>query len=742
MSIPSVPEHPAALPELNLREYVQILKRRRAVFIQMFVLVLAIGIVMAASGKPIYQTSAKLLVTATHSSVSIVDSSNPIAAMLAAAEPDSVDTQLQVLQSGSFLDEAFRQAHIVTKPGIPPPSVQAQALDGVNIIEVSVEGGDRQQITDLANTIVRLHLAKTDLLTTTGLRDTLQFMRREKTRAEAQLAGAEQNLNRFQEAHRLVGLTSEKEKQAGEYAALLARVLQGDSNIRSAREQVASLQAQLKKEPTELVQTSTRDNPRVAKLQDRLDDLKFKRTDLLREYKPTSRMVSDLDREIAMVQKQVDAEPRHLRVESYTANPARPLIVNRLQELQTGLRSEQAQYNAAAAQLDAQKQVMDSTGPWQAELAQLTSDRDAARGVYSAMSAQLRDLELRAAVAGRLVVARPIAWATVPSIPIRPRRGNTLFLAVILALSVAAGTVFLQEFLDDRVNSPDEVERLVPLRTLAHVPHIATHLPRLVAELPPNAPVAEAYRALRSSIAFAAFDAPIRRLQVTSSIKGEGKSTTAVNLATAMARDGKTVILVDADMRGPSVHRMLGLPESPGLSEVLAGIAPIEEALLATEIENLLVLPSGALPPNPAELLGGGSFEPLLQQLGDRVDIVIVDTPPCLPVTDPAIVATRMDAVILILQCGTTRKGGLRQTVELLSHARARLAGVVFNQVERQGGYYQSYPYYGYGYGHENGRGLSERAHRNGNGKRHPGEMESGQAITIVSSSPDSDKGA
>jgi tyrosine-protein kinase Etk/Wzc len=716
MSVSSVPERAAALPELNLRGYLDVLKRRKAVCIQVFALVLAVGMVMASMGKPVYVTSAKLLVAAANSSVSIVDSNNPIATMLAASQPDSVDTQLQVLQSGPFLDEAFRAAHIVTKPGVIGPSVEAQSVENTNIIEITVHGGDPKQITALANTIVRLHLKKTDLLETTGLGNTLEFVRKEKGKAETQLALAERRLEQFRQAHRLVGLTTEKEAQAGEYAALLARTLEAESNLRSAKQQTASLRAELAKEPAELVQVSTRENPAIARLRERLAELKIDRMHLLRELRPASRPVTDLDHEIALVQQALKVEPAHLKVPAYSPNPARPLLETRLRELRAGMQSDQERYYTAAAQLSAQKALMDSLGPSEAQLAELTSDRDAARGAYSMLSDRLRDLEIRAGA--RVPTARPIEWASVPSTPIRPRKSNSMLVSLLMALTAAMGVVFLQELLDDRVNSPEELERLVPLRTLAQVPLIPPHTPRLVAELPANAPVAEAYRTLRTSIAFAGFDAPIRRLQITSTTKGEGKSTTAVNLATAMARDGKKVVLVDGDMRAPSLHRLLGLPLTPGLSELLAGLAPLEEVLHATETENLLVLPAGSIPPNPAELLGGGAFEPLLQQLTEGAAIVIIDSPPTMPVTDPVIMATRMDAVALVLQFGATRKAGLKQTMDQLTHARARVVGVVFNQVQTQGHYYyHAYPYGDYGYpgSHTNGTAAPPtRAHRNG----------------------------
>jgi capsular exopolysaccharide synthesis family protein len=692
-----LPELPAALPELNLREYLQIIRRRKVVFIQVFVVVLAIGIVAAMTGKPIYETTAKLLVTAGSSSVSIVDSNNPIATMLAAAQPDSVDTQLQVLQSGPFLDDAYRLAHITPKPNAAPTSVHAQAVENTNVIEITADGGDPKQTADLANAVVKLHLERSDLLTTTGLRDTLQFVRQEKEKAQTTLSTVEKKLAAFRQAHRLVGVTSAREAQAGEYAVLLAQVLEAESNIRGASDQAASLRAQLARAPRQVVEVDTRENPRVAKLQEKLDELNFQRMDLLRDFRPVSRPVRDVSRQIAAVQRQLNAVPRHIQVQTYSANPAIPLLQTRIEELESSLQSEAKLHSAAAAQLAAKKGLMDSLGPWESELTQLTSDRDSARGAYTMLADHLRDLEIRAGA--RLRTARPIEWAAVPTSPIRPRRQNSLFLAFILALALATGTVFLMEFLDDRVNSPEDWERFSPLPTLAHVPLMSAREPRLVAELPANCMVAEAYRSLRSSVGFAALDGPIRRLQVTSPSKGDGKTTTAVNLATAMARDGKKVILVDADLRSPSIHRVLHLPGFPGLTEVLMGTRSIEESVRTTEIPDLLVLPAGTAAPNAAELLGSRAFDMFLEELGEWADVVIVDTPPCLPVTDPVIIAARMEGVVLVVHAGQTRKAAIKQTLELLGRARARILGVLLNQVApNSSGYYHYYsyrPYYG-----------------------------------------------
>jgi capsular exopolysaccharide synthesis family protein len=232
--------------------------------------------------------------------------------------------------------------------------------------------------------------------------------------------------------------------------------------------------------------------------------------------------------------------------------------------------------------------------------------------------------------------------------------------------------------------------------------------------------VAESYRALRSSIGFAGIDTPIRRLQVTSASKGEGKTVTSVNLATAMAIDGKRVILVDSDLRRPSVHRLLNLPNSPGLSEVLVGMKTVGEAIQETEVENLSVVCAGPVPPNPAELLGSRAFDRVIEELEQRADVVIFDSPPCLPVTDPLIIAGRMDGVVLVLHTGHTKKAAIKHVEQLLGRARARIIGVVFNRVQqnRSGYYYQHYYYYyGDGYYADTAR-RGDRHRRNGKARK------------------------
>ena len=261
--------------------------------------------------------------------------------MLAAAQPDSLETQLQVLQSEPFLAEAFRRAGIRNRPGVAPPSPTVEQVEGTNVIEVSATGGDPNDCAKLTNAIINLHLERTDLLRTSGLERTIQFVRDEKNKAGKNLADLERQILLFREKHQGLDLTTERETRSGDHTALLARVLELESSVKTTRAQIGTLRARLAQEPAELTEDVTKENPRATKLRDKLDDLAFQQSDLLREYRPTSRQVQDLDRQMQRLQKQFDAEPKVNRVRTYQPNPTRAQLKTRLEELEATLQGNE-----------------------------------------------------------------------------------------------------------------------------------------------------------------------------------------------------------------------------------------------------------------------------------------------------------------------------------------------------------------------------------------------------------------
>jgi capsular exopolysaccharide synthesis family protein len=209
-----------------------------------------------------------------------------------------------------------------------------------------------------------------------------------------------------------------------------------------------------------------------------------------------------------------------------------------------------------------------------------------------------------------------------------------------------------------------------------------------------KSPISEAYRVLRTNIQFAKADGELKTVMFTSSGPGEGKSTTTANTAVALAQSGKKVIIVDCDLRKPVQHKIFGKPNK-GLTNIFAEGIPIESVLQQTQVENLYLLTSGPIPPNPSELLGGKKLVEVLDALKSQADYVIIDAPPVIAVTDACVLASKVDGVNLVIGAGIVRPEMAQKAKELLTKAKGHLLGVILNRVEIE----QEHAYYYYYYG-------------------------------------------
>ena len=292
--------------------------------------------------------------------------------------------------------------------------------------------------------------------------------------------------------------------------------------------------------------------------------------------------------------------------------------------------------------------------------------------------------------------------ASVPSSPVRPKPVRDAVLGLVVGLLLGVSLAFLLDHLDDSIKTKDDVEGAagaVPvLGLIPAVPSWKDRATPVVASLTDqSSSTAEAYRSLRTSVQFLGFDRPISLLQVTSPSSGEGKTTTLANLAVALARAGQRVTIVCCDLRRPRIHEFFGLPNGVGFTSVLMGHVDVDTALQSVpHVEGLRLLASGPVPPNPSELLSSRRAVEVLSRLQAEADVVLLDCPPVLPVTDAAVLAGRVDGTLLVARAGVTNKGELARTLELLHQVAAPLMGVVLNGVTAEAAYGYAY---GYGYG-------------------------------------------
>ena len=320
---------------------------------------------------------------------------------------------------------------------------------------------------------------------------------------------------------------------------------------------------------------------------------------------------------------------------------------------------------------------------------------------------------------GGLTLVTPAQAPTSPSSP-KPTEDGLLGLVAGLILGLAAA--FLRESLDDAVASKETAEEYGGATVLAAVPMVNSwkkrNKPLVVSLARPMSPAAEAYRSLRTSLQFARQERDVHTILVTSPAAAEGKTSTLSNLGAMFAQAGQRVVLVSCDLRKPRLGEFFGLDERLGLTTAILGEQPVEELLQPVPgDDNLWLLGSGQMPPNPAELLNGRRIQEAFKTLRGLFDLVLIDSPPVLPVTDAVVLAKDADATLLVVAAGQTSRGDLQRAAEKLAQVNARVVGLVLNETSRQAS--------GYGYGYQYGYGgtyLSERplpavpAQLNGNG--------------------------
>ncbi|MDX1564517.1 MAG: polysaccharide biosynthesis tyrosine autokinase [Phycisphaeraceae bacterium] len=308
-----------------------------------------------------------------------------------------------------------------------------------------------------------------------------------------------------------------------------------------------------------------------------------------------------------------------------------------------------------------------------------------------------------------LEVARPAA------VPIWPDKNKIAIQWVLLGLVGGFGIGWLMERMDQRLRSSEEVSALLSAPVIGMVPDMGRRLEPVAAgqvvDRDSSSATAEGFRTIRTAIYFGLPKEHSKAIQITSPVPGEGKSTTTSNLAIAMAQAGGRTLIIDADFRRPMQHQIFQVPNDQGLSAVVAGRLDADKAVVKTPMDNLWLLPTGIEPPNPAEVLNSRSFTDLLEQLRDRYDNILIDSPPLLPVADSRIIAARVDVTALVVRIGVSSRKTTESAIGALETVGGRLLGVIVNAMPA-GRRYGRYGYYGsYGtYGSRNGNGNGKRA--------------------------------
>lgn len=373
------------------------------------------------------------------------------------------------------------------------------------------------------------------------------------------------------------------------------------------------------------------------------------------------------------------------------ANTLVGVFINQVQGIQSSRFSQskeslQTQLSDMERQIQQYNEQMDSAAD-QAEKERLDSKLSQYQQIYSNLLMSFEQVRLAEAQSSSSIAQ--IEPASVPLVPVSPNVLRNTVLAVAVGMMLAAGGLVAREALDDTIKSPHDIQRMFNLPVLGVIARNTIPDAYLITDYQPRSPVSEAYRMLRTNIQFANIDAPVQTLLVTSAEPLEGKTTISANLAVVNAQNGRDVTLIDCDLRRPTIHKRFGLPNQMGFSTLfISTLDALDEIRQTTKIPHLSVLTTGPLPPNPAELIASRRMAEILKRIRARGEMIIIDSPPTLAVTDSSILAPIVDGIVLVMTPGVTRRIAARQMIEQLSRVGGKVLGVVFNNFNEHRTYY------------------------------------------------------
>lgn len=665
---------------VTFKDYIALLKRRKNIILQTFIIVSIVGIGATLLMKPVYESSAKIVVDPPLNTMNSVDTSNPLSSILMPPQPQEVDTQVQVLQAQPLMSQVWSKYN--------KPDLTVAQIDKTNVIEITSQAHNPFVAADAANYLVSLYMAEQTDQNVGELRTARLFAEKQGALARARLNAADAALARYKRNGNIADLNHEKDSRISMIDAMQMDYDRIKADLDATRFALARDKDSYKQQPDSIETPLRMTNTEVATLQDSLYKLQAERQSMVQPggFTAKSPQVKAIDAQISELKNRINTMPHVVTNVLSNPNPTKSSLAGRITEETSQVASLSGKLQTLTSSLARTKASVGSFPDQEAMLTKLTREQEEAAAEDKMFTQKLVDLSLREKA--QHAVARVIEPATPPAVPIRPKRMLNFILACLLGLVVGIGLAVLQDFMDDRVYSVGDAERILGLPSLGQVQALNAGDARLVRQMKFFDPYLESYRVLRTNIHFASIDSPMNTILVTSPNPGEGKTTTAANIAFAMAMDNKQVILVDTHLRHPSLHKVLEIPPVPGLTDVLLGRSTLSEALLQDHtMPNLSILTCGSLPPNPSELLGSRTFRTLMDQLTERADVVIFDSAPVLAGADTRILASIMDGVVIVLDIGESKQAQAREAVALLRQARANILGMIHNKVALPEGY-------------------------------------------------------
>ena len=714
-----------------LREYLRVLIKRKWIVLSSLAIIFSVVAIATMRATRIYQASGSIAINKMDPTLlNFKDSSNGGPDYY---EPADLDTEVSILRSDLLALQVIKQLNLDKRPefggkGEPagdslglttdelqPDSQQTTPLldsfkgnlrvslrPNTRIIDVQYRSPDKDLAARVVNTLIHTYIEQNFKTRFQSTMEASDWLSRQLVDLQMKVETSQEKLVNYQKEHEILGIdekqniiTSKLDELNKELTSAESERMEKQSVYELMQSNDADTAAAAAMSATNNSGTGSASSSLLEKLREQEADLKIQVAQLGTQFGPSYPKVALLTAQLKEVETQIQQEMKK--------------VVSRVRsDYMTSLQRETMLHDA----MEKQKQEANKLNESAIEYSLLKRDVETNRTLYEGLLEKLKEAGVTAGLKSNNI--RPVDLARIPTEPSEPNVPRNLSFALALGLTTGIGLAFLLEGLDNTVRTPEQAQIISGLPSLGMIP-LGSKAPlegvsrkrlavaaskeavELVTQSRPQSQMAESYRALRTSLLLSSIGAPPKTILVTSALPQEGKSTTSINTAIVLAQKGTRVLLIDADLRRPSVHKTLGMGPRTGLSNVLTGSATLQQTIVRSSIlPSLFILPAGTPPLNPAELLASSNMRDVLAELREEYDHIVVDTPPTLSVTDAVVMSTRADAVVLVIRCGQTTRQALRRSRDLLTQVNARVCGVLLNAVDLNSpDYYYYYEYQG-----------------------------------------------
>ena len=715
--------------ESAIGESFRVLRKRKWLVLGTLVAIFCIVAIASLKMPKIYQASGTIEINKPDASLNFQNTATFSMDMF---DPTELETDMKILRSDSLALQVVSALHLDRDPKFagqaPPASSESPDLNSdplqtdptralaavsafrgnlkvnlspnTRIIEVHYNSSDPQLAASVVHTLMQTYVDNNYQARYHSISDASTWLQGQLVDLEMQVETSQEKLVRYQKEHEILGIDEKQnitmakldeinkqltaaESDRMDKEALYRLVESGDADAIVSSAGGFDDATPGTQSPSQLLEA----------LRGKQADIKIQVADLSTQFGPAYPKLTQLNNQLKEIDSQILAEMKK--------------VVGKVRgQYTTALQRE----NMLKEAFEKQKQEANKLNESAIEFTLLKQKVETNRQLYDGLLQKLKEADVSAALKNNNF--RVVDDARPPTVPIEPNIPRNLMFALVLGLASGVGLAFLLEGLDNTVRTTDQAQMISGLASLGMIPLgskaaregpnprrlvIATskEAVELVTQVRPQSQMAESYRALRTSLLLSNLGAPPKIIMVTSALPQEGKTTTSINTAVVLAQKGVRVLLIDADLRRPSIHKTLGMGPHSGLSNVLTGSTTVDEAITRTPIlPNLFVLAAGTPPPNPAELLASSNMRDTLAKLCQQYDHIVIDTPPSLSVTDAVVLSPRADAVVLVIRSGQTTKQALRRSRDVLVGVNAKVVGVLLNAVDLSSpDYYYYYEY-------------------------------------------------